>query len=116
MLPIRESIGVSKVRQEALNLVRYVRGFRNHLKYAPREFHNTQRMLEPLVRCPRVQKIRKGELGNVSETLKRPGVEHLLFIPIQVDEDVDWVSNLMKNLRHDAGSQVSIFVRHMSRK
>jgi hypothetical protein len=42
VFPIRKGIGISQVWQEALNFIRYVRGFCNYLKGATREFHDAQ--------------------------------------------------------------------------
>jgi hypothetical protein len=48
----------------------------------------------------RIEEICERKLSDVSQALKRAGIQHLLLIPIQVYEDVDRVSNLVKNLSH----------------
>jgi len=81
-IPVVESIGIPEIWEEVSDLIRQIRGFGDYLKDATCEFHDTQRMLEPLVRSSRIEKISKCKLSDVPETLERPGVEHLLFIPV----------------------------------
>jgi len=56
-------------------------------------------MLESLVGRPRINKVGKRELMDISEPLKRERVDHSHFVVVVVDEDVDRIANLVSSLR-----------------
>ncbi|SRR5579883_985600 len=72
----------------------------NDVENACGHLHNAERMLEATVRRPRVDEVGESKLMNVSQPLKRRGVDDPSFVRTQTNEDVDWITYLMKMLCH----------------
>jgi hypothetical protein len=87
-------------RDDIADLVGDLVRTRDDVVDAAGEVHDSERVLEPLVRRAGIDKVREGELVDVAEPLERRRVDHCLLVVVVVDEDVDRVANFVDALWH----------------
>ena len=84
------------------DLIRDVGWIRHHVEDTAGEFHDAQRMLEPLVGCRRIKQVGQRQLVDVPQPLERPRIQHRPLVRVQPDEDVNRVADLVEVLAHRA--------------
>ena len=72
----------------------------NDREYAIGKLHDPKRVLESLVRGPRIHKIGKCQLVNVAQPLEWRRIENPTLVAIQTDEYVNRVPDFVNISRH----------------
>ena len=91
---------LADLRENLPDFVADVRGVGDDVEDPARQFHDAERMFEPLVRRRRIEHVGQRELVDVPQPLERPRVQDRTLVRVQPDEDVDRVADLVQVLAH----------------
>jgi hypothetical protein len=83
----------------------------NHVIDAARQIHDAEGVFESAVRSGRIDKIRQGELMDMPEALKRPRVNQVTLLRVQLNEPVDWVPDFVDSSGH-VNEIVLLWLKH----